>query len=145
MMFTKAQNAWWMGRFKLLDAPHWKQGGYRLQKYANMEELRLDFRYFLYLFDMASGIQIRYGYPMGQNPTIPWQPHWILDMATLILERSDLATVLWRLNMFAATWTFARSWCPAFLILIPHEDKVDVISPINILFCYVTIMSLGER
>ena len=27
---------------------------------------------------------------------------------------------------FAATWTFARSWCPAFLILIPHEDKVDV-------------------
>ena len=29
--------------------------------------------------------------------------------------------------------------------MIPHEDKVDVISPINILFCYVTIMSLGER
>ena len=44
--------------------------------------------------------------------------------------------------MYAATWTFARSWCPAlsvlfrggWLILIPHEDKVDVISPINILF-----------
>ena len=47
-------------------------------------------------------------------------------------------------KMFAATWTFARSCCPAFLILIPHEDKVDVISPINTLFCYVTIMSLGE-
>ena len=27
-----------------------------------------------------------------------------------------------------------------------HEDKVDIItSPINILFCYVTILSLGER
>ena len=37
------------------------------------------------------------------------------------------------INMFAATWTFARSWCPAFLILIPHEDKVDVITPCNIL------------
>ena len=37
------------------------------------------------------------------------------------------------INMFAATWTFARSWCPAFLILIPHEDKVDVITPFNIL------------
>ena len=36
-------------------------------------------------------------------------------------------------NMFAATWTFARSWCPAFLILIPHEDKVDVLTPFNIL------------
>jgi len=30
-------------------------------------------------------------------------------------------------------------------MLIPHEDKVDIISPINILFCYVIIMSLGER
>ena len=30
-------------------------------------------------------------------------------------------------------------------ILIPHEDNVDIISPINILFCYVTIMNLGER
>ena len=38
------------------------------------------------------------------------------------------------LNIFAATWTFARSWCPAFLILIPHEDKVGVIIPINVLF-----------
>jgi hypothetical protein len=30
-------------------------------------------------------------------------------------------------------------------MLIPHEDNVDIISPINILFCYVTIVSLGER
>jgi hypothetical protein len=35
--------------------------------------------------------------------------------------------------MFAATWAFARSWCPAFLILFPHEDIVDVITPFNIL------------
>ena len=30
-------------------------------------------------------------------------------------------------------------------ILIPHEDEVDAIIPINVLFCYVTITSLGER
>jgi hypothetical protein len=30
-------------------------------------------------------------------------------------------------------------------MLTPHEDKVDTISPINILFCYVALMSLGER
>ena len=29
--------------------------------------------------------------------------------------------------------------------MIPHEDKVDAISPTNILFCYVTFVSLGER
>ena len=43
---------------------------------------------------------------------------------------------LMQLNNFAATWTFARSWRPAFLILIPHEDKddkVDVFTPFNIL------------
>ena len=39
---------------------------------------------------------------------------------------------------FAATWAFARSWCRANIvlrgwrILIPHEDKVDVITPFNI-------------
>ena len=37
-------------------------------------------------------------------------------------------------QMCAATWTFARSWCPVFLILIPHEENVDVIIPINVLF-----------
>ena len=31
-------------------------------------------------------------------------------------------------NIFAATWTFARSWLSAFL-----KDKVDVITPFNIL------------
>jgi len=29
--------------------------------------------------------------------------------------------------------------------LIPHEDKIDAIIPINVLFCYDTITSLGER
>ena len=45
-------------------------------------------------------------------------------------ENSGLQNLMVEQNIFAATWTFAGS--PAFLISIPHEDKVDVITPFNI-------------
>ena len=68
----------------------------------------------------------------------------LLPQSTLVIRGGEFESLM-KTKLMLLQYPTPRIVQRGWRILIPHEDKVDVISPINILFCCVRIMSLGKR